>query len=71
MMAELKGDTASRGNWYRTLRDVGAFSVNNILELEDMPDVEGGDERYASLNYVPLSDWKELSRKRAESGQGQ
>ena len=71
MMAELKGDTASRGAWYRTLRDVGAFSVNNILELEDMPDVEGGDERYASLNYVPLSDWKELSRKRAESGQVQ
>lgn len=66
MMAELRGDFASRGNWFRTLRDIGAFSVNDILALEDMPDVEGGDERYASLNYVPLSLWRELSVKRNE-----
>lgn len=29
---------------------------------------EGGDERYASLNYVPLSDWKRLSENRNGSG---
>ena len=64
MMAELKGDTGSRGSWYTNMRNNGAFSVNDILRLEDMPDVEGGDERQASLNYVPLSLWKELSKKR-------
>ena len=37
MMAELRGDTAARGTWYKTMRDVGAFSVNDILALEDMP----------------------------------
>ena len=69
-MAELRGDFASRGTWYREMRDVGAFSVNDIRALEDMTDVEGGDEHYASLNYVPLQDWRELSRKRAEKGAG-
>lgn len=69
MMAELRGDFTSRSNWYKAMRETGAFSVNDILELEDMPDVEGGDERYASLNYVPLSLWRDLSIKRNEGGE--
>lgn len=61
MMAELRGDFTSRAAWYKAMREIGGFSVNDILALEDMPDVEGGDEHYASLNYVPLSLWRELS----------
>lgn len=66
MMAELRGDSASRKEWYRAMREIGALSVNDILRLEDMPDVPGGDGHYASLNYVPLEHWPELSRQRAE-----
>lgn len=61
IMAELKGDNASRGGWYKTMRETGVFSVNDINELEDRPDVEGGDTRYASLNYVPLNLFEKLS----------
>lgn len=64
LMAELKGDTASRGAWYTNQRNNGVFSVNDVRALEDLPDVEGGDERRESLNYVPLSDWKRLSEQR-------
>lgn len=64
MMAELRGDSSSRGNWYNAMWQIGAYSVNDIRALEDMPDVEGGDEHTASLNYVPLSVWRELSIKR-------
>lgn len=67
MMAELKGDTAARAAWYQVMLQEGPFSVNDVLALEDMPDVPGGDERRASLNYVPLSLWPELSRLRAET----
>lgn len=67
MMAELRGDTASRKEWYRTMRELGAYSVNDILRKEDEPDVPGGDAREASLNFVPLEDWPELSRLRAIS----
>ncbi len=69
LMAELKGDTASRGAWYRTMREVGSFSPNDIRALEDLPDVEGGDDYQASLNYVPLSSWKRLSEQRNGGGQ--
>lgn len=61
----LKGDTAARKDWYKAMNEIGVFSVNDIEELEDRPDVPGGDARKASLNYVPLEDWPELSRKRA------
>lgn len=61
MMAELRGDTSSRSAWYKTMREIGGFSVNDIMALEDMPDVPGGEERQASLNYVPLRLWPELS----------
>lgn len=65
MMAELRGDTSARKDWYKAMNEIGVFSVNDIEELEDRPDVPGGDARKASLNYVPLEDWPELSRKRA------
>lgn len=67
LMAELRGDTSARADWYQTLIDAGVFSVNDILALEDMPDVPGGEHRRASLNFVPLADWAELSRIRAAS----
>jgi len=65
MMALLRGDTANRGNWYKAMREAGVLSVNDVLALEDMPPASGGDDHYASLNYVPLRDWAELSRLRA------
>ena len=67
MMAELRGDIGTRGKWYQVMLDEGPFSVNDVLALEDMPSIPGGDEHRASLNYVPLSMWPELSQKRAET----
>lgn len=58
MMAALRGDTAARGTWYKTMREIGAFSVNDILALEDMERVPGGDTRYASLNYTTLENFE-------------
>lgn len=70
MMAELKGDTNSRGNWYRAMREVGVFAPNDICKLEDMPSVPGGDTRYASLNYVPLDLFRKLSINRNSNEKG-
>ena len=67
LMAELRGDTSARSGWYQTMSDIGGFSVNDIMALEDMPDVPGGEHRKASLNYVPLEYWPELSIIRAAS----
>lgn len=64
MLVELRGDFSARANWYRQMREIGAYSVNDILMHEDLPNVPGGDSRYASWNYGPLERWEELSVKR-------
>lgn len=64
MMAELKGDTASRAAWYRAMSELSVFCPDDICALEDIPNVPGGHLRRASLNYVPLDMWEELSRLR-------
>lgn len=64
MMGELRGDWAARGVWFKQMREAGVYSVDDIRALEDLPDVPGGDDRYASLNYVPLELWSELSKNR-------
>lgn len=61
MMVELRGDFTSRSNWYEKMRNIGAYSVNDILQHEDLPDAPGGDTRYASWNYCPLEDWQALT----------
>ncbi len=51
----LRGDTKSRYEAYNKGFQVGAFSVNDILELENRnPIGEEGDERFVPMNMVPL-----------------
>ena len=64
MMGELRGDWAARAAWFKSMSEIGVYSVDDIRALEDMPDVPGGDRRKASLNYVPLDLWAELSVER-------
>ena len=64
----LKGDTTAQANWLRTMREISAYSPNDILALDDRPPVPGGDSRYASWNYGPLEDFVRLSIIRALGG---
>lgn len=61
LLAELKGDTASRGSWYKAMREVGAFSADDIRDLEDMPSIgEGGDIYYGNKQYAPLDQFRKI-----------
>ena len=44
------------------------FRKKTVRVPEDLPPVAGGDTRYASLNYIPLQDFAELSRARNAGG---
>jgi len=50
----LRGDTETRTAYYSAGRQWGWLSVNNILELENMELVEGGDERLTPQNMTEL-----------------
>lgn len=42
----LRGDTAAQAAWYKSMRETGVYSVNDIRALEDIEAVDGGDIRY-------------------------
>ncbi|WP_030764760.1 phage portal protein [Streptomyces sp. NRRL F-2664] len=49
----LRGDTQSRATFYRAMRDVGAFSANDIRALEDLPPIEGDEgDTYLQPTYM-------------------
>lgn len=50
----MRGDTKARAEFYRIMREVGAFSANDIRELEDMTPIEGGDTYLQPMNMAPL-----------------
>lgn len=50
----LRGDSQSRAEFYRVMREVGGFSANDIRELEDRPPIPDGDGFLQPMNLVPL-----------------
>ena len=51
----LRGDAASRAQFYKDMRFMGVYTINDILELEDMNKIgEEGDKRYMVSNLVPI-----------------
>ena len=56
----LRGDAESRGNFYNQMFNIGAMSINDIREKEDMNPVDGGDQNFVPLNMVPLSEAEQL-----------
>lgn len=52
----LRGDSAARGAFYRVMREVGAFSANDIRRLENRPPIPDGDTYLQPANLVPLGE---------------
>lgn len=53
--ALMRGDAKSRGEYYQLMRQIGAFSVNDILALEDMnPIGPEGDKRVMQSQFTTL-----------------
>lgn len=52
----LRGDDKSRGEYYKSMFGIGAMSVNEIRESEDMDPIEGGDIHLVPLNMTSLEN---------------
>lgn len=50
----LRSDPKARAAFYKEMWSIGAFSINQILALEDMNPVDGGDVRFVPLNFTTL-----------------
>ena len=55
MQGLLRGDSAARASFYNSLFQIGVFSINDILQLEDRNTIGAdGDRRFVPLNMVPV-----------------
>jgi HK97 family phage portal protein len=52
--ALLRADIKAKGEFYRLMTDIGAYSINEVRELEDKNAIDGGDEHYVQLNKIPI-----------------
>lgn len=59
--AYLRGDSAARGALYKDLFAAGAIQPNEIRSMENMNPIEGGEQSFVPLNFVPLSVAKPLA----------
>jgi HK97 family phage portal protein len=56
LQALLRGDNASRSQFYRELFNIGVLSINEIRMFEDLNAVEDGDSRFVPLNMSTLQE---------------
>jgi len=59
----LRTDVKTKGEYYRLMTDIGAYTINDVLELEDRNSVENGDERYVQINRIPIEQMAEYYKK--------
>jgi HK97 family phage portal protein len=52
----LRGDSAARGAFYRTMREIGAFNADDVRELEERPPLPNGEgqEYLRPTNLTPM-----------------
>ncbi len=51
----LRGDSLSRGAFYKEMFMMGSMSPNDIREKENMNPIEGGDNYFIPLNMMPMN----------------
>ena len=52
----LRGDSASRATYYKEMTGIGAYSINDVLELEEKEGIgEEGDQHRVDLNHVSVT----------------
>lgn len=54
--ALLRGDVKARGEWYKNMVQISAFSPDDVRHMEEMEPIEGGKGRayLQPVNYAPL-----------------
>ena len=54
--ALLRGTPKDRSEYYRTMLNIGAMSIDEIRKYEELPTIEGGDNHFMQLNMATLND---------------
>jgi len=52
----LRGDSAARSQFYQTMTNIGAMTINEVRGLENLPPVDGGDVPRMQMQNVPITE---------------
>jgi HK97 family phage portal protein len=52
----LRADSKARSEFYRTMTQIGAFTINEVRSLENMPPIEGGDVARMQAQNIPITE---------------
>lgn len=52
----LRGDSKARAEYYRTMTQIGAMTINEVRALEDRPPLPGGDTARMQAQNIPITD---------------
>jgi len=63
----LRADSQARAEFYQKIWQVGAISANEIRSLENMNPIDGGDEKFVPLNFIPMGMAGEVQQQPKES----
>tara|TARA_R100000655_G_scaffold35790_2_gene69591 strand:- start:10895 stop:12115 length:1221 start_codon:yes stop_codon:yes gene_type:complete len=54
--ALLRGTPKDRADYYRTMLNIGAMSIDEIRQYEELPTIEGGENHFMQLNMATLQN---------------
>ncbi len=60
----LRGNSTERANFYRTMKEAGIMTVEEIRGKENLPHIERTSSLYVDLNHVPLEKYDYYLEKR-------
>lgn len=52
----LRGDSKARAEFYQRMTAMGAMTINEVRQLENLPPVPGGDEPRMQMQNVPITE---------------
>lgn len=52
----LRGDSAARAAFYKSMLDAGVFTINHVRKLEGLPPIEGGDVPRMQMQNIPITE---------------
>lgn len=65
----LKADSAARATYYKEMTGIGAYSINDVLELEEKESIgTEGDQHRVDLNHINVTLADEYQMTKAKSG---
>lgn len=52
----LRADSAARSRFYQTMTQMGAMTINEVRQRENLPPVPGGDEPRMQMQNIPITE---------------